>query len=240
MKKINPTIILVRPQLSENIGMTARAMDNFGLSKLCIVNPRDGWPSKKAENSSKHAIKIINNAKIFNNLDMAVSNYNLVIATSNRKRFLTKKTYNNFKILNKKIKEFKNVAILFGPENSGLSNEDLRLANFIFTIPTAKLNKSLNLSHAVSLVSYELFSSNFLQLNQLKDLKQDIITKRELSNFLNFLIKDLDSKGFFNPSEKKESMIDNIYSIYSNINLSKKELRMLWGIHKKLKNQPKI
>ena len=238
MKKINPTIILVRPQLSENIGMTARAMDNFGLSKLCIVNPRDGWPSKKAENSSKHAKKIINNAKIFNNLDIAVSNYNLVIATSNRKRFLTKKTYNNFKILNKKIKEFKNVAILFGPENSGLSNEDLRLANFIFTIPTAKLNKSLNLSHAVSLVSYELFSSNFLQLNQLKDSKKDIITKLELSNFLNFLIKDLDSKDFFNPSEKKESMIDNIYSIYNNINLSKKELRMLWGIHKKLKNQP--
>lgn len=238
MKKINPTIILVRPQLSENIGMTARAMDNFGLSKLCIVNPRDGWPSKKAENSSKHAKKIINNAKIFNNLDIAVSNYNLVIATSNRKRFLTKKTYNNFKILNKKIKEFKNVAILFGPENSGLSNEDLRLANFIFTIPTAKLNKSLNLSHAVSLVSYELFSSNFLQLNQLKDSKKDIITKLELSNFLNFLIKDLDSKGFFKPSEKKESMIDNIYSIYNNINLSKKELRMLWGIHKKLKNQP--
>jgi len=238
LKKINPTIILVRPQLSENIGMTARAMDNFGLSKLCIVNPRDGWPSKKAENSSKHAKKIINNAKIFNNLDIAVSNYNLVIATSNRKRFLTKKTYNNFKILNKKIKEFKNVAILFGPENSGLSNEDLRLANFIFTIPTAKLNKSLNLSHAVSLVSYELFSSNFLQLNQLKDSKKDIITKLELSNFLNFLIKDLDSKGFFKPSEKKESMIDNICSIYNNINLSKKELRMLWGIHKKLKNQP--
>ena len=238
MKKINPTIILVRPQLSENIGMTARAMDNFGLSKLCIVNPRDGWPSKKAENSSKHAKKIINNAKIFNNLDIAVSNYNLVIATSNRKRFLTKKTYNNFKILNKKIKEFKNVAILFGPENSGLSNEDLRLANFIFTIPTAKLNKSLNLSHAVSLVSYELFSSNFLQLNQLKDLKKDIITKLELSNFLNFLIKNLDSKGFFKPPEKKDSMIDNIYSIYNNINLSKKELRMLWGIHKKLKNQP--
>ena len=73
MKKINPTIILVRPQLSENIGMSARAMDNFGLSKLFIVNPRDGWPSKKAETSAKHADTIIIKAKVYNNLDEAVS-----------------------------------------------------------------------------------------------------------------------------------------------------------------------
>ena len=102
MKKIKPTIILVRPQLSENIGMAARAMDNFGLSKLSIVNPRDGWPSKKAESSAKHADKIINRAKVYKNLEDAVSNYDLVIATSNRKRFLTKKTYDSFNILQKK------------------------------------------------------------------------------------------------------------------------------------------
>ena len=78
MKKINPTIILVRPQLSENIGMAARAMDNFGLSKLFIVNPRDGWPSKKAKTSAKHADKIINKAKVYNHLDDAVSNLSLI------------------------------------------------------------------------------------------------------------------------------------------------------------------
>ena len=81
MKKIKPTIILVRPQLSENIGMAARAMDNFGLSKLSIVNPRDGWPSKKAESSAKHADKIINRAKVYKSLEDAVSNYDLVVAT---------------------------------------------------------------------------------------------------------------------------------------------------------------
>ena len=84
----------------------------------------------------------------------------MVIATSNRKRFLTKKTHNNFNLLMRKIKDFKNIAILFGPENSGLSNEDIRLANFLFTIPTDKLNKSLNLSHAVSIISYEFFRLN--------------------------------------------------------------------------------
>ena len=239
MKKINPTIILVRPQLSENIGMAARAMDNFGLSKLFIVSPRDGWPSKRAETSAKHADKIINKAKVYDHLDDAVLNFDLVIATSNRKRFLTKKTYDNFNILQKKIIDFKSIAILFGPENSGLSNQDIRLANFLFNIPTNNSNKSLNLSHAVSLMSYELSKLNKISTNEKLPSFDSKVSKLELSNFLNFLINDLDSSGFFRPEEKKASMIDNIYSIYNKIDLSKKELRMLWGIHKKLKNQPK-
>ncbi len=239
MKKINPTIILVRPQLSENIGMVARAMDNFGFSKLSIVSPRDGWPIEKAKRAAKHGDKIINKAKIYNSLDDAISNYDLVIATSNRKRFLTKKTSSNFNLLIKKIRDFNNTAILFGPENSGLSNQDIRLANFLFTIPTYYLNKSLNLSHAVSLITYELFRSNNVSIKYNKNTNNDKVTKLELSNFMNFLINDLNSKDFFRPEEKKESMIDNIYSIYNKIDLSKKELRMLWGMHKKLKNQPK-
>ena len=242
MKRINPTIILVRPQLPENIGMTARAMDNFGLSKLYLVNPRDEWPNNKAEKSAKHAESIIKNVQVFSNLEEATSQFNLVIATTNRKRFLTKKKFNNFNKLFKKFNDFKKIAILFGPENSGLSNEDLRLANVIYTIKTAKLNKSLNLSHAVSLISHEIFSQNIqsakvLENNEKKDQK---VTKGELSNFINALIVDLNNKGFFNPAEKKDSMIDNIYSIYNKMDLTKKELKMLWGMHKKLKNQPKI
>ena len=222
--------------------MTARAMDNFGLSRLYLVNPRDEWPNKKAENSAKHAESIIKNVQIFSNLEEATSKFNLVIATTNRQRFLTKKTFNNFNNLSKKFYDFKKIAILFGPENSGLSNEDLRLANVIYTIKTAKLNKSLNLSHAVSVISQEIFSQNIksskvLENNEKKDQK---VTKGELSNFINALIGDLDNKGFFNPVEKKDGMIDNIYSIYNKMDLTKKELKMLWGMHKKLKNQPKI
>ena len=219
--------------------MAARAMDNFGLSKLSIVNPRDGWPSKKAQSSAKHADKIINKAKVYESLEDAVSNYDLVIATSNRKRFLTKKTYDSFNILQKKIRDFRNTAILFGPENSGLSNQDIRLANFLFTIPTYNTNKSLNLSHAVSVMSYELFQVNNTSLKKNSTSNIDKVSKLEFSNFINVLVKDLDSRGFFKPIEKKASMIDNIYSIYNKTDLSKKELRMLWGIHKKLKNQPK-
>ena len=222
--------------------MTARAMDNFGLSKLYLVNPRDEWPNKKAEKSAKHAESIIKNVQVFSNLEKATSKFNLVIATTNRQRFLTKKTFNNFNNLSKKFNNFNKIAILFGPENSGLSNEDLRLANVIYTIKTAKLNKSLNLSHAVSVISHEIFSQNIqsskvLENNEKKDQK---VTKGELSNFINALIGDLDNKGFFNPVEKKDGMIDNIYSIYNKMDLTKKELKMLWGMHKKLKNQPKI
>ena len=238
MRKIKPTIILVRPQLPENIGMTARVMDNFGLSKLYIVNPRDGWPSKIAENSAKHGKNIIKKVKNFTSLNEAVSKFNLVIATTNRKRFLTKQTYNNFSDLKKKIINFKNTAILFGPENSGLSNQDLRLTNYIFTIKTASLNKSLNLSHAVSVISYELFNSKKAKSNCAENY--EYANKLDLSNFIDVLIKDLDSKRFFNPQEKKESMIDNIYSIYNKMHLTKKELRMIWGMHKKLKNLPKL
>lgn len=219
--------------------MAARAMENFGLSKLSIVNPRDGWPSKKAESSAKHAEKIINRAKVYESLENAVSKYDLVIATSNRKRFLTKKTFYSFNTLQRKIRDFKKTAILFGPENSGLSNQDIRLANFLFTIPTYNTNKSLNLSHAVSVMSYELFKSNNASFKNISTSNIDKVSKLEFSNFINVLVKDLDSRGFFKPIEKKISMIDNIYSIYNKTDLSRKELRMLWGIHKKLKNQPK-
>ncbi len=242
MKRINPTIILVRPQLPENIGMTARAMDNFGLSRLYLVNPREGWPNKKAENSAKHAKNIIKNVKTFTSLEEATSKFNLVIATTNRQRFLTKKTFNNFNDLSKKFNDFKNIAFLFGPENSGLSNQDLRYANDIYTIKTAKLNKSLNLSHAVSLISFEIFSLKIKSSKFQKKYEKTVekVTKRELSSFINVLIDDLEKRGFFNPPEKKDSMIDNIYSIYNKMALTKKEINMLWGMHKKLKNQPKI
>ena len=219
--------------------MAARAMDNFGLSKLSIVGPRDGWPSKKAKSSAKHADKIINRAKVYDHLEDAVSNFDLVIATSNRKRFLTKKKYDSFNTLQKKIRDFKNTAILFGPENSGLSNQDIRLANFLFAIPTNNTNKSLNLSHAVSVISYELFLANNSSVKNISTSNIDKVSKLELSNFIKFLVNDLDFRGFFRPVEKKTNMIDNIYSIYNKIGLSKKELRMLWGMHKKLKNQPK-
>ena len=239
MTKKNPTIILVRPQLPQNIGMVARVMENFGLKNLVLIDPREKWPNDISLKSSKKGKKIIFKTKIFKTLPEALERFNFVVATTNRKRFLETKTINSFKSLNTYINNNKKTAILFGPENSGLSNQDIRLANFLFTIPTYNKNKSLNLSHAVSVMSYELFQANNISIKNISTSNIDKINKLELSNFVNFLVKDLDSRGFFKPVEKKAGMIDNIYSIYNKTNLSKKELRMLWGIHKKLKKQPK-
>ena len=155
MKIIKPSIVLVKPQLPENIGMVARAMDNFGLNKLLVVNPREGWPNNLAIKSSANSKKIILNAKIYNNLDKALESFSYVVATSNRRRFLNKPSLSNVNRLFTNFPKTKKVAIVFGPENSGLSNEDLKLADIIFTIDTSKSNQSLNLSHAVAISLYE-------------------------------------------------------------------------------------
>ena len=157
MKFNQPAIILVRPQLPENIGMVARAMNNFNLKELIIVSPREKWPNKKSLESSKQAKTIIKNTKVFNSLPEALSKFQFVVATTNRKRFLEKKIIKSFSFLNRFVKINKNTAILFGPENSGLSNEDLRLVNYLFAINTSKKNTSLNLSHAVSIVSFKIY-----------------------------------------------------------------------------------
>jgi len=239
LKVLKPAIILVRPQLPENIGMVARVMQNFDLKDLILVRPRAKWPNKKTINASKSASNIINKAKVYDSISEAISTFNLIVATTNRKRFLEKKSFNQFKTLNKLIQLSKKSAILFGPENSGLSNEDLRLADFLFTIDTSNNNHSLNLSHAVAITSFKL--NEFLVKNKKNTVNQkkhskDQSSKKEINNFLNYLIFNLDKNNFFYPAPKRESMIDNIYSIFLKASLTKKEVKTLWGIIKNIGN----
>ena len=230
----NPSIILVRPQLPENIGMVARAMNNFGLKDLIIVSPRDNWLNNKTINASKKAKKIIKNIKVYSSLENAISNFTYVIATTNRKRYLEKKSTSDFKYLKNKINSYKKSAILFGPENSGLSNEDLNLADIIFSINTSNQNNSLNLSHAVSILCYKIFELNNFKKNT--NLKSNLtyIKKSQLSKYFDYLFLNLENRGFFTPKEKKASMKNNIYAIFTKSPLTKKELQTLWGITKKL------
>ena len=139
MKFNKPAIILVRPQLPENIGMVARAMDNCGLEKLILVQPREKWPNNIAIKSSANSKKIILKTKVFQSLNESLSNFHFVVATSSRKRFLRKPHQNNMKKLFDKFPQYKKTAFLFGPENSGLSNEDLMLADLIFNIDTSRI-----------------------------------------------------------------------------------------------------
>ena len=230
----NPSIILVRPQLPENIGMVARVMNNFGLKDLVLVSPRDTWLNSKSINAAKKANKIIKNIKVYDDLEIALSNFTYVVATTNRVRYLEKNSTNDFKLIKKKITVNKKIAILFGPENSGLSNEDLKLSDIIFTIETSSKSNSLNLSHAVAILCYKFFELNNLKFTNSTTIEKDNISKHQLSKFLSYLFENLEKKKFFTPIEKKESMQNNIYSIFTKIPLTKKELQTLWGIIKKL------
>ncbi len=229
-----PSIILVRPQLPENIGMVARAMNNFSLKELIIVDPRKDWLNEKSINSAKKANAVITKAKVYSNLEDALKNFSYVIATSNRKRFLNKNSTNNFKNIAQIINDHKKVAIMYGPENSGLSNEDLRLSDLIFSINTSKNSNSLNLSHTVAIMSYNLYELSHKNISNEKKNKLNYVNKEQLSKYFDYLFENLSHKNFFIPKEKTESMKNNIYNLYLKSPLTKKELQTLWGITKKL------
>jgi len=227
--------ILVNPQLGENIGACARALKNFGFSNLNIVAPRDPWPNTKARMTSVGAYSIIQKAKIYKNVSDAVKNFDLVFATTARKRDINKKhisIINFVKVISKYKKS--NIGIMFGPEASGLSNHDLSLSNFIIQIPTSKKLTSLNLSHAVIVICYEIYKSlNFTEFKKEKVLTK-LTSKNSIKNLIKFLEKMLDKNNFFKPPEKKKSMILNINNIFGRLELSDKELRILFSIFSSL------
>jgi tRNA/rRNA methyltransferase len=227
--------ILVNPQLGENIGACARALKNFGFSNLNIVAPRDPWPNTKARMTSVGAYSIIQKAKIYKNVSDAVKNFDLVFASTARKRDVNKKhisIINFVKILSKYKKS--NIGIMFGPEASGLSNHDLSLSNFIIQIPTSQKLTSLNLSHAVIIICYEIYKSLNLTMFKKEKMLTKLSSKNSIKNLIKFLEKMLDSKNFFKPPEKKKSMILNINNIFGRLELSDKELRILFSIFSSL------
>ena len=227
--------ILVNPQLGENIGACARALKNFGFSNLNIVSPRDPWPNTKARMTSVGAYNIIQKTKIYKNVSDAVKKFDLVFASTARKRDINKKhisIVNFVKLLSKYKKS--NIGLMFGPEASGLSNNDLSLSNFIIQIPTSRKLSSLNLSHAVIIICYEIYKSlNFNEFKKEKMLTK-LTSKSSIKNLIKFLEQMLDKKNFFKPPEKKKSMILNINNIFGRLELSDKEIRILFSIFSSL------
>jgi tRNA/rRNA methyltransferase len=233
--------ILVNPQLGENIGSCARALKNFGFSNLNIVSPRDGWPNTKARMTSVGAFNLIKSAKIYNNVEDAVKKFDLIFATSARSRDVNKKHISivNFVKLLLKHKN-SNIGIMFGPEASGLSNHDLSLSNFIIQIPTSSKLTSLNLSHAVIVVCYEIYRSlNFSKFKKEKILSK-LASKSSIKNLIKFLEDMLHYKNFFKPPEKKKSMILNINNIFGRLELSDKEIRILFSIFSSLNKKDRL
>ena len=222
--------ILVRPQMGENIGSAARAIKNFNIKYLRIVNPRCNWPSQKALATSVGAKDILKSAKIYNSIEKAIGDLDIIFASTSRIRKVNKKIISilDFK---KKVEKKRKIGILFGPEASGLSNDEISYANYLVKIPTNKNFSSLNLSHSVIIFCFELFQyfSNKKAIYK-SGYKSSVAKKSEVNKFLSFIINKLDKKGFLQPDHKRKSMIRNINNIFHRLNLSEQEIRILLGI----------
>ena len=222
--------ILVRPQMGENIGSVARAIKNFNIKYLRIVNPRCNWPSQKALATSVGAKDILKSAKIYNSIEKAIGDLDIIFASTSRIRKVNKKIISilDFK---KKVEKKRKIGILFGPEASGLSNDEISYANYLVKIPTNKKFSSLNLSHSAIIFCFELFQyfSNKKAIYK-SSYKSSVAKKSEVNKFLSFIINKLDKKGFLQPDHKRKSMIRNINNIFHRLNLSEQEIRILLGI----------
>ena len=222
--------ILIKPQLGENIGACARSMKNFGFSKLHIVDPKINFPNHKAKATSVGAYDIINKAKVFNKIEKAIKSFKVVISLSARRRDINKKHISLKEFQNIVKKNNLNIGLMFGPEASGLSNKDLSFSNYILQIPTSPKFKSLNLSHSLTVVCYEIFKGlNNQKINKINsNLK--ISPKSKITSIITHLINLLEKKNFFIPKEKKHSMILNINNLIYRLEPNDKELRILASI----------
>ena len=227
--------ILVKTQLGENIGACARSMKNFGFSKLHVVSPKIIFPNHKAKATSVGAYDIINKAKVFDNVEKAIKPFNLIIALSARRRDINKRhiSFNNFQNIVRK-KQNLNIGLMFGQEASGLSNQDLSFSNYIMQIPTSKKFKSLNLSHSLTIVCYEIFKLMNEKKTKNNNLNLKISSKAKISNTVKHLTSLLEKKNFFTPKEKKHSMILNINNLIYKLQPNDKELRILASIFSSL------
>ena len=226
----NIYFILVRPQIGENVGSVARAIKNFNITKLRIVNPRCNWPNQKALATSVGAKDVLKSSKIYDSIEKSIGDLDIVFASTSRIRKVNKKIISVLDLKNK-VKKKRKIGIIFGPEASGLSNDEISYADYLVKIPTNKKFSSLNLSHSAIIFCFQLFQ-HFTNKNVVynSNYKSSTATKSEVNKFLNFIIYGLDKKGFLQPNHKRQSMIRNINNIFQRISLSEQEIRILLGV----------
>ncbi len=229
MSNNNISFILHKPQLSENIGACARAMKNFSFQKMIVVAPKPIYPNDKILATSVGAKNIISKSKNFDNLESALKNIDVVIATSARFR---NKNIKHIQLQDlKKIDYKKKVAFLFGSEASGLSNNEISYANYTLQIPTNPDFKSLNLSHSLIIIAqivHNIISSKIASFKKSKKIKP--ASKKDILSMTNLCLKNLEEIGFFKPKEKKPLMLENLRNIFYRMELSSKETRILSSV----------
>ncbi len=230
-----PVIILVEPQLGENIGMVARAMANFGLGQLRLVNPRDGWPNEKARAAASRADQVIEATSVYGTLAEAISDLSFVFATTARQRDGFKEVrgpVDAARMLRARGVSGHRTGILFGREKFGLSNEEVSLADEIVTFPVNPQFSSLNIAQAVLLMSYEWMKSGLERETDTAFSGPSILPaeKLHLHSFIDHLERALESRGYFRPAEKKPKMLDNLRSVLTRPGFSEAEIKVLRGV----------
>jgi tRNA/rRNA methyltransferase len=241
-----PAIILVEPQLGENIGFAARAMANFGLTDLRLVAPRDGWPNEKASAAAAGATPLVEQARVYANVELAVAELNFVLAATARPREMVKLVLSpESAALELKRREARGerTGILFGPERSGLDNDAIVLADAIITAPVNPAFASLSLPQAVLLFGYEWLKSQGTApaLGRATDFDgpaaEGIIfpdtrpaTRAELFALFEHLERELDRSGFLRPPEKRPSMVRSIRNMFHRMGATEQDVRTWRGI----------
>lgn len=228
-----PAIILVEPQLGENIGMVARAMANFGLSELRLVNPRDGWPNKKAVAAASRADHVIEGTRLYPNLRGAIADLKFVFATTARER-------DGFKPVRGPVEAGRALraraggptGILFGRERFGLDTEEVGLADEIVTFPVNPAFASLNIAQAVLLMSYEWMKSGLESEERTAFRGPEIepAPKETLHGMFDHLEEALSARGYFRPADRKPKMIDNLRAVLTRPGFGEAEIKVLRGV----------
>ncbi|MET0597638.1 MAG: RNA methyltransferase [Mesorhizobium sp.] len=230
-----PAIILVEPQLGENIGMVARAMANFGLAELRLVNPRDGWPSDKARAAASKADHVIDRARLFGTLGEAIADLSFLFATTARERDGFKPVcapVEAARILRARALAGQPTGILFGRERFGLDNEEVSRADEIVTFPVDPGFASLNIAQAVLLMAYEWRKSGLEAETDTAFAGPAMppASKAELAGLFDHLEEALQARGYFRPPSKKPRMVDNLRSVLTRPGFAASEIKVLRGV----------
>src|SRR5467141_2382401 len=229
-----PVVILVEPQLGENIGMAARAMGNFGLSRLRIVNPRDGWPNVAAQRAAAGADQILESAELFDTVEQAVADLTLLFATTARAHDQAKPVVAPAAAAGEIVAHVAGgggVGIMFGRERYGLQNEEVALANRIVTFPVNPGFASLNLAQAVLLIGYEWFKlATDAALPFAMPERSEPASQHQMQAFFDNLVRELDKVEFLRPKEKRETMLVNLRNIFTRMDPTKQDMHTLHGV----------
>ncbi|MFG5382034.1 RNA methyltransferase [Yoonia sp. R2-816] len=232
-----PAFVLIRPQMGENIGAAARAMWNFGLDRMRIVDPRDGWPNQKAVAMASGAGRLLDEAQLFDDTAGAIGDCSFVYATTARPRGLTKPVFTPEAAMQDaraRIAAGERVAVMFGPERAGMENDDIARANAIISVPVNPDFPSLNLAQCVLLTGYEWRRDTVPAEATRVDALGDWAEQIEIEKLADHYEERLDQAGFFFPDHKAANMKINMRNLWSRMPLTRADVQMLHGIMRQM------